>query len=151
MIRALIAKYILAMIVLHMAAMPFSTEEIALAQIIQGEADHEFMQDDGAAAYAVGWVARNRLQGGQYGLSYQEVRAGFNGTVIKAPKWRYLAIARLVINGQQDPTGGALYALSQQDMDKLGFDEEQATLILRASEHRALFFFEEWQGETRAY
>lgn len=130
---------------------PFSAEEIALAQIIQGEADHEFMRDDGAAAYAVGWVAKNRLGSERYGASYQELQAGFNGTIIKAPKRRYPAIARLVINGRRDPTDGALYVLSQQDMDKLGFDEGQATLILRASEHRALFFFEEWQGETRAY
>ena len=151
MIRALIAKYILAMIVLHMAAMPFSAEEIALAQIIQGEANAQFMHDAGGAAYAVGWVARNRLESGQYGASYQEMRAGFNGTIVVSPKWRYMAIARLVVNGQDDPTKGALYVLSRQDMDKLGFNEGQATLILRASEYRALFFFEEWQDEIGAY
>jgi hypothetical protein len=40
---------------------------------------------------------------------------------------------------------------SQQDVDKLGFDEEEATLILRASESRALFFFREWQGEDSSH
>lgn len=71
----LIARYLLALMVLHMAAMPFSAEEIALAQIAQGEANHQFMRDAGAAAYAVGWVARNRLVSGKYGSSYKEVKA----------------------------------------------------------------------------
>jgi hypothetical protein len=70
------------------------------------------MRDDGAAAYAVGWVARNRLESGQYGASYQELRGEFNGTLITDPKWRYMVIARLVINGRNDPTEGALYVLS---------------------------------------
>ena len=143
----LVARYVLALIVLRMAAVPFSAEEIALAQIVQGEASHEFMRDRGAAAYAVGWVARNRLESGQYGSSYQELRGEFNGAIITDPKWRYLAIARLVVNGQRDPTGGALYVLSQQDMDQLGFSEEGATLVLRASAHRALFFFREWPAD----
>lgn len=142
--RELVARYILAMMVLRMAAMPFSAEEIAVAQIVQGEANAQFMRDGGAAAYAVGWVARNRLESGQYGASYQELRAEFNGTIVRAPKWRYLAVARMVVNGQRDPTSGALYVLSQQDMEQLGFSEEGATLVLRASEHRALYFFKEW-------
>jgi hypothetical protein len=148
MFHDMMAKYLLAMLILRLVATPFVPEEIALAQIIQGEASHEFMEDDGTAAYAVGWVARNRLESREYGASYQELRGEFNGTLVTDPQWRYMVIARLVINGENDPTNGALYVLSQQDMDKLGFDEEQATLILRASASRALFFFKEWQGEN---
>ena len=140
----LVARYLLAMMILRMAAMPFSAEEIALAQIVQGEANAQFMRDGGAAAYAVGWVARNRLETGRYGASYQELRAEFNGTIVVSPKWRYMAIARAVSNGRRDPTSGALYVLSQQDVDRLGFDGQKASLVLRASEHRGLYFFKEW-------
>lgn len=143
----MVARYLLALMVLRMAAVPFSDEEVALAQIMQGEAGHEFMGDTGAAACAVGWVARNRLESGEYGSSYQEMKPDFNGAIITDPKWRYLAIARLVVHGRRDPTGGALYVLSRQDMDQLGFDEGEATLVLRASAQRGLFFFREWSGE----
>lgn len=142
--NGLIARYLLALVVLHMAAMPFGAEEIALAQIAQGEAKSQFMRDRGAAAYCVGWVARNRLESGKYGSSYKEVQADFNGSIVTDPKWRYLAVARLVVHGREDPTSGALYVLSQQDMDRLGFSEEGATLVLKASPHRGLFFFKEW-------
>lgn len=142
-----ITRFMLTLVVLRMAAVPFSGEEIALAQIIQGEAGHEFMRDDGGAAYCVGWVVKNRLTSGQYGASYQELRAEFNGTIIIDPKWRYLVIARLVIHRQEDPTGGALYVLSRQDMDKLGFDEAGACFVLRASQQRGLYFFREWLEE----
>lgn len=134
------------LVVLRMAAVPFNAEEIALAQIAQGEAGHEFMYHDSVPAYCVGWVARNRLATGQYGKSYQEV-AGFNGKLNTDPKWRYMAIARLVMYSEDDPTEGALYVLFQQDVDKLGFDEDRATLVLRASERRALLFFTEWVEE----
>ncbi len=145
--RELIARYFLVLIILRMAAVPFGDEEIALARIIQGEAGHEFMAYNSAPAYCVGWVVRNRLASGEYGSSYQEIAAGFNGTLNRAPKWRYMAIARLVMSGHEDPTGGALYVLSQQDVEGLNFDVERATLVLRASPGRALYFFREWQGE----
>ena len=136
---------VLTLIVLRMAAVPFSAEEIALAQIVQGEASHEFMHYDSAPAYCVGWVARNRLESGKYGESYQDLD-GFNGRLMGDPGWRYMAIARLVINAEEDPTHGAMYVLSQQDVDRLGFDGGEATLVLRASQVRALYFFKEWQG-----
>lgn len=142
----LLARYLLTMMVLHMAAIPFSAEEIALAQIIQGEAYHGFMRDDGAAAYAVGMVARNRLESGRYGSSYKEVQSGFSGTLAVEPERRYLAVARKVINGTEDPTQGALYVLSQQDVKVLGFGDQAAliTLVLRTSETRALYFYKTW-------
>lgn len=143
-----IAHSMMTLAVLWMAMVPFSAEEIALAQIMQGETHHQFMRSY-MPAYAVGWVARNRLESGEYGSSYQELQAGFNGTINRAPQWKYVAIARLVMNGKQDPTRGALYVFSQQDVDELGFAVERASLILRASEHRALFFFVEWPGEAR--
>lgn len=140
-----IARFMVTLIVLRMAAVPFSAEEIALAQILQGEANHQFMMGSYVPAYTVGWVVRNRLESGEYGSSYQELQAGFNGVINRAPQWKYMAMARLVINGKWDPTGGALYVLSQQDVDKLGFAMEEASLVVRASEQRALFFFKEWQ------
>lgn len=141
-----VTRFMVALVILRMAAMPFCDEEIALAQIMQGEANHQFMGSF-VPAYGVGWVARNRLESGEYGESYQALRAEFNGTVDRAPQWKYMALARLVMAGERDPTGGALYVFSQQDIDKLGFDEAGATLILRASAARALFFFKEWPEE----
>jgi len=143
-----IARYLLAILVLHMVATPFQSEEIALAQIIQGEANHQFMRDEGMSAYCVGWVARNRLVAGRC-ESYRHCQKDFKGTIIQAPQWRYLAIARLIINSKEDPTGGALYVFSQQDMNQLDFDESQATLVIRASPYRALFFFKEWPGREK--
>lgn len=140
-----IAKYLLALLVLRMAAVPFGDEEIALAQIVQGEANHQFMRDTGLSAYCAGWVVRNRIAAGKC-ESYADCQKDFNGSIVQAPGWRYMAMARLAMNNEEDPTGGALYVLSQQDMDQLGFDESEASLILRASEHRALFFFVEWPG-----
>ena len=69
------------------------------------------------------------------------------GTLNTDPGWRYLAIARLVITAEHDPTAGALYVFSQQDVNKFKFNEEAATLVLRASDHRALLFYVEWPGE----
>jgi hypothetical protein len=140
----IIARFMVMLIVIRMAAVPFSAEEIALAQILQGEANHQFMGSH-VPAYAVGWVARNRLEAGDYGSSYQELQAGFNGAINRAPQWKYMATARLVMNGKWDPTDGALYVLSQQDVDQLGFAAEEASLVVRASAHRALFFFKDWQ------
>ena len=141
-----LGRLMLTIVVLRMAAFPFGAEEVALAQIIQGEAGHEFMYGRSAGAYCVGWVARNRVQSGLYGESYQDLD-GFNGRLTGDPSWRYLAIARVVINYHgDDPTGGAMYVLSQQDVDRLGFDEGKATLVLRASKQRALLFFVEWPG-----
>ena len=60
-----LARYLLAMMVLRMAAASFHPEEMALAQIIQGEANHQFMRDAGLSAYCVGWVVRNRIAAGQ--------------------------------------------------------------------------------------
>jgi len=142
-----IARFIVTLAVLRMAAVPFSVEEIALAQIMQGEANHQFMRSY-VPAYCVGWVARNRLETGEYGTSYQELQVGFNGTINRAPQWKYMAMSRMVINARpwNDPTHGALYVWSQQDMEKLGFDVERASLILRTSDHRALYFFVEWPG-----
>lgn len=141
-----ITKYLLALMVLRMAAAPFNDKEYVLAQIIQGEANSQFMHDGGLSAYCVGWVVRNRLAAG-WCESYADCQKDFNGTIIKAPQWRYLAIARLVINNKEDPTRGALYVFSQQDIDRLDFDESEASLILRTSEYRALFFFREWPRE----
>lgn len=143
------ARFMVTLMVLRMAAMPFSDEEIALAQIMQGEANHQFMRSY-VPAYAVGWVARNRLESDEYGSSYQEMQAGFNGAINRAPQWKYMALARLVMNHRRwrDLTRGALYVFSQQDVDELGFDAQEASLILRASDHRALYFFREWPGET---
>lgn len=140
-----IARFIVTLAVLRMAAVPFSAEEIALAQIMQGEANHQFMRSY-VPAYCIAWVARNRLESGEYGASYQELRAEFNGTINRAPQWKYMALARVVMNQRKwkDPTHGALYVWSRQDMDELGFDMEKASLILRTSEHRGLFFFVEW-------
>lgn len=140
-----IARFMVTLAVLRMAAIPFSPEEIALAQIMQGEADHQFMRSY-VPAYCVGWVARNRLESGEYGISYQELRAEFNGTINRAPQWKYMALARVMMHQRKskDPTHGALYVLSQQDMNELGFNMDQASLILRTSKHRGLFFFVEW-------
>lgn len=142
-----IARFMVTMAVLRMAAVPFSAEEVALAQIMQGEANHQFMRSY-VPAYCVGWVARNRLESGEYGSSYQELQAGFNGTISRAPQWKYMAVARVVMKQRKwkDPTRGALYVWSRQDMDELGFDVGKASLILRASEHRALYFLVQWPG-----
>ena len=140
----LLKAYLWGLLVLRMVAVPFSLEEIALAQIIQGEANHEFMRDNGMSAYCVGWVVRNRLEAGKC-QSYLHCQRDFNGTIITDPQWWYLFIARLVINGEEDPTAGALHVLSQQDVDELGFDVEEASLVIRASAYRSLYFFERWQ------
>lgn len=137
-------RLIVILFVLSAAVVPFSNGEIALAQIIQGEANHQFMHGSYTGAYCVGWVARNRLETNQYGPSYAEIQGGFNGTISDVPQWEYLMLARRVMNGKEDPTGGALYVFSQQDVDRLRFDESKATLVIRASEHRALIFFAEW-------
>jgi hypothetical protein len=143
-----ITRLMLMLALLRATATPFSDEEAALAQIIQGEASHEFMRDNGEAAYCVGWVAKNRLESGEYGSSYQEVQEGFNGSIVTDPKWRYLVVARLVIYHRNDPTDGALYALSQQDVDRLGFGGAEACLVLVASAERAVYFFKEWPGDN---
>lgn len=144
-----VTRFMITLIVLRMAAMPFTNEEVALAQIMQGEANHQFMRSY-VPAYAVGWVARNRLESGEYGSSYQELQVGFNGAINHAPQWIYMAMSRLVMNHRRwrDLTRGALYVFSQQDVDELGFNAREASLILRASDHRALYFFREWPGEA---
>lgn len=126
---------------------PSSDEEVGLAQIMQGEAHHQFMHGDYTAAYCVGWVARNRLETKRYGMSYAEVQDGFSGTINDVPRKEYLILARLVINDTEDPTHGALYVFSRQDVDRLRFDEDEATLVIRASEHRTLIFFAEWPNK----
>lgn len=137
-------RFMMTLALLQPAAAPFSSEEIALAQIMQGEAHHRFMGGDFTGAYCVGWVARNRLESGKYGETYAEIQSGFNGTNQSSPRWEYLDLARLVLIDEGDPTQGALYVFSQQDVERLGFAEEKATLIIRASEQRALLFFAEW-------
>ncbi len=140
----LLRAYLWGLVVLRMAATPFHPEEIALAQILQGEANHEFMRDSGMSAYCVGWVVRNRLEAGKC-ESYAHCQKDFNGTIVTDPQWRYLAVARLVMKGKRDPTGGALHVLSQQDVDRVGFDVEEASLVIQASPYRSLYFFERWQ------
>jgi len=137
-------QWIVALLLLAMLAAPPLDEEIALAQIMQGEAHHQYMAGSYDGAYYIGWVARNRLLSQRYGSSYIEVQAGFNGTIAGTPRQEYLILARLVISGKKDPTHGALYMFSQQDVNQLGFDESNATLIIRASESRALMFFARW-------
>lgn len=141
-------RFMIALALSQPAAGPFSSEEIALAQIMQGEAHHRFMGDDFTGAYYVGWVARNRLESGKYGETYAEIQGGFNGTSHSPPRWEYLDLARLVLSGNGDLTQGALYVFSQQDVERLGFAEERATLTIRASEHRALLFFAEWPEDN---
>lgn len=141
----LLKAYLWGLVVLRMAAIPFRPEEVALAQILEGEAGYQFMRDGGVSAYHVGWVARNRLEAGKC-ESYLHCQKDFNGAISTDPQWRYKAIARLVINGKRDPTGGALHVLSKQDVDKLGFDVEEASLVIQASLYRRLYFFEEWPG-----
>ena len=137
-------KLIIITLVLGTLAAPPSNEEVALAQIMQGEAHHQYMASNYDGAYCVGWVARNRLLSQRYGSSYAEIQAGFNGTISSVPQREYLVLARLAINGEEDPTRGAVYVFSQQDVDHLGFNESEALLVIRASKNRALIFFAKW-------
>lgn len=141
-----IAAYLVMLAMLVPVGPPYfvTVEEVLLARIMQGEAGHLYMEGD-EAAFCVGWVARNRLESGRYGSSFSkvEVGSGFAGTVRRS-RQHYYNLARLVLRSKWDPTNGALYALSQQDVDNLEFDVTKATLVIRVSEDRALFFLKNW-------
>lgn len=108
---------------------------IHLARIMQGESPGDL-----EAAYLVGWVAKNRLLHPGYGDTYQVVSYGFFGYRADIePHEEFIALARRVLRSNEDPTGGALYALSRGDITKLGIPPGRADLA-----YGEWFFFKTW-------
>ncbi len=108
---------------------------IDLARIMQGESP-----GDKEAAYMVGWVAKNRLMHPGYGDVYAVVSHGFFGyRADLKPNKEFIALARRVIKSKEDPTGGALYALSRTDITKLGVPPGRADVA-----YGEWFFFRTW-------
>jgi hypothetical protein len=108
---------------------------VDLARIMQGESP-----GDPEAAYRVGWVAKNRLLHPAYGDTYAVVSHGFFGyRADMEPNQEFLALARRVIRSREDPTDGALYALSRTDIAKLGIPPSRADVA-----HGEWFFFKTW-------
>lgn len=106
-----------------------------LARIMQGESP-----GDRKAAYMVGWVAKNRLLHQGYGDTYGIVSSGFFGyRADLQPSDEFLTLAHRVINDDDDPTDGCLYALSRTDITKLGVPAARADVA-----YGEWFFFRTW-------
>lgn len=88
-----------------------------LAIVMFGEAG---MLDDEAAAKAVGHVFINRMEHGGWGVSATDVMTGFHSqktvTLIKVPGV-YFQWAAEVVGSPYDPTGGAYFIFSWQDLN----------------------------------
>jgi len=111
-----------------------------LARIMQGESP-----GDKEAAYMVGWVAKNRLLHQGYGETYFVVSSGFFGyRADLQPNDEFLGIARRVINSDDDPTDGCLYALSRTDITKLRVPPARADVA-----YGEWFFFRTWPLSRR--
>ena len=120
---------------LPMLLLPPQSSAVDLARIMQGESP-----GDPEAAYMVGWVAKNRLLHSSYGDTYSVVSYGFFGyRADMEPNKEFLALARRVIRSREDPTGGALYALSRADITKLGIPASRADVA-----YGEWFFFKTW-------
>jgi hypothetical protein len=106
-----------------------------LARIMQGESP-----GDPAAAYYVGWVAKNRLLNDGNGDTYAVVSHGFFGYRAEMnPYKEFLKIAQQVIRAKEDPTQGCLYALSRTDITHLGVPPSRADVT-----KGEWFFFRTW-------
>ncbi|RME74956.1 MAG: hypothetical protein D6784_08935 [Chloroflexi bacterium] len=117
-----------------------SLSVIDLARIMQGESPGDLQ-----AAYMVGWVAKNRLLHEGYGDTYAVVSHGFFGYRADIqPRPEFIALARQVIQSNDDPTGGCLYALSRMDITKLGIPPSRADVA-----YGEWFFFRTWPLTSR--
>ncbi len=106
---------------------------IDLARIMQGESTGDY-----EAAYMVGWVAKNRLLHPNFGDTYYEVSSGFFGYLDGVqPNEAFMDIARRVIRDHDDPTNGALFALSRTDITNLGVPPGRADVAF----HEWFFFY----------
>ncbi len=115
-------------------------EVLDLARIMQGESP-----GDMAAAYMVGWVAKNRLVHPSYGDTYAVVSYGFFGyRADMQPSKEFLTLARRVMASKEDPTGGALYAMSREDITKLDIPPSRADVA-----YGEWFFFKTWPLNPR--
>jgi hypothetical protein len=119
---------------------PSSLSVVDLARIMQGESPGDI-----EAAYMVGWVAKNRLLHPGYGDTYAVVSYGFFGyRADLEPSKEFLSLARKVMRSSEDPTGGALYALSRTDITKLGIPPGRADVA-----YGEWFFFKTWPLSSR--
>lgn len=101
-----------------------------LAALVSGEARGMTAEGQQAIAH----VALNRLEAG-YGWD------GWNG--FDEPTSESVMNAYLAVKRDHDPTGGALYALSRNDMRYLGF--EKADIVIENPENgQALYLLYEW-------
>lgn len=103
-----------------------------LASLITGEARGLPAEGQQAIAH----VAMNRLEAG-YGWN------GWYGWGDPSPE--SIANAYQVVHRDHDPTGGALYALSHNDMQNLGFDRGEAIVIENPDNGQTLYLLHEWQ------
>jgi hypothetical protein len=125
---------------LFLPILPARLSVLDLARIMQGESPGDMQ-----AAYMVGWVAKNRLLRSTYGDTYAVVSSGFFGyRADMQPDQEFLALARRVITAREDPTGGAIYAMSRSDITKLGIPPSRADVAFGE-----WFFFKTWPLNPR--
>lgn len=88
---------------------------LTLTMILAGEAPVGLMGED--AASAVAWTMRNRLE--DWGWSCEQLAGAYYGR--GRPGEGERRIIRQVFAAEVDPTEGGVFALSKQDVKRLGF------------------------------
>ncbi len=90
---------------------------LILAIILAGEAPVTLMGRD--AAVGVAWTMRNRMD--CWGHTVEQIEAAYYGR--GTPTWREIGVIQEVFRAprDEDPTGGAFWAMSKQDVEAQHF------------------------------
>jgi len=121
-----------------------------LARIAEGEAGGASIWGSESAARQaqvhVMWVVMNRLRHRAYAPPYDALSDFYGAELIEQPdaKTIQLALGVLYADPKDDPTGGCLFVLSQQDRVKLGVRD--GDLILIGKGPFSLHLFRNWPG-----
>ena len=121
-----------------------------LARIAEGEAGGASIWGSESAARQaqvhVMWVVMNRLRHRAYAPPYDALSDFYGAELIEQPGAETIQRALTVLHSdpKSDPTGGALFVLSEQDRKKLGV--RQGDLILIGRGPFSLSFYRTWPG-----
>lgn len=121
-----------------------------LARIAEGEAGGASIWGSESAARQaqvhVMWAVLNRLRHAAYAPPYDPLSDFYGAELIEQPDGKTIQLALWVLfaDPKSDPTGGALFVLSEQDRQKLG--ARQGDMILIGKGPFQLNFYRGWPG-----
>jgi len=129
---------------------PKTPEVIYLARAIEGEGAALF-EDRDYVGSLIAHVAMNRLDIGWWSESMVDiVTSAFHGYVnVQIPAPWSVALAEEAIHREEDIANGALFLLSQADLEKHGWGHWQSRAVweVRNEEGHALYGFKIWPGQ----